>query len=270
MTVEDLTIEERIALLTKKYSAESGVYERLWAPGLRDMGRALIQRLDLREARAILEVGSGVGALLADIGELAPQAFVVGSDRAEGMLALAPRHFGLAVADTTALPFGKGSFDVVTMAFMLFHLPHPVDGLEEARRVLRPGGRAASVTWGDEEDWPVREVWADELERHGAGPVEGLLSLHEYVDTPEKMAMHLRDAGFDTIETWTGTLERAWTVESFVDFATGMSLPKRRFEALEPDVRPRFLAAATARIRRLPSSDFVSRSNVIFAVGVRR
>jgi SAM-dependent methyltransferase len=233
------------------------------------MGRALLDRLDLAGAGAVLDMGAGVGALLADIDERAPQSMVVGSDRAEGMLALAPRRFGLAVADATRLPFDTDSFDVVTMVFMLFHLPHPVDGLQEARRVLRRGGRAASTTWGEEETWPVMEVWNEELDRHGAAPPQGLHSLHEYVDTPEKMAMHLRDTGFGDIETWTGTLERPWDVESFVECTTGMTLAKRRFDTLDPDVRPRFVEAATARIQELPGSAFVSRSEVIFAVGTR-
>jgi ubiquinone/menaquinone biosynthesis C-methylase UbiE len=267
--LEDLSTEQRIALLTRTYSAEAGVYERRWAPGLREMGRALLDRLDLDGVRAVLDVGAGVGALLGDISERAPEAMVVGSDRAEGMLALASRRFGLAVGDATRLPFGPGSFDLVTMVFMLFHLPHPVDGLQEVRRILRLGGRAASTTWGDDETWPALEVWNDELGRYGADPPQGLHSLHEYVDTPEKMAMHLRDAGFGEIRTWTGTLERRWDVESFVERATGMAIGKRRFETLDPDVRPRFLEAATERLQALPDSALVSRSEVIFAVGRR-
>jgi ubiquinone/menaquinone biosynthesis C-methylase UbiE len=267
--VEDLTTEERIALLSQSYSAEAGVYERLWAPGLREMGRALLDRLDLAGVRSVLDAGTGVGALLGDISDRAQGAMVVGTDRAEGMVALAPRRFPLAVADATLLPFGTDSFDLVTMIFMLFHLPHPVDGLEEARRVLRPGGRVASTTWADEEAWPAMEVWSEEMDRHGADAPEGLHSLHEFVDTPEKMTMHLHDAGFSEVETWTGTLERSWNVESLVERVTGMAIGKRRFESLAPDVRPRFLDVATARLRELPASAFVSRSEVIFAVGTR-
>jgi ubiquinone/menaquinone biosynthesis C-methylase UbiE len=267
--IEDLTTEERIALLTQKYSAEAGIYERCWAAGLREMGRALLDRLDLDGVRAVLDVGAGVGALLGDISERAPEATVVGSDRAEGMVARAPRRFGLAVADAIRLPFPPGSFDLITMVFMLFHLPHPVDGLQEARRILRRGGRAASTTWGEDETWPALEVWSEELGRYGAAEPEGLHSLHEYVDTPEKMAMHLRDAGFGDIETWTGRLERRWDVESFVERATGMAIGKRRYETLDPAVRPRFLETATERIQALPASALVSRSEVIFAVGTR-
>jgi hypothetical protein len=113
------------------------------------------------------------------------------------------------------------------------------------------------------------EAWHEELDRHDAGASESLQSLHEYVDTPEKMAMHLRDAGFGDVKTWVGTLERRWDLDGFVEFATGMATAKRRFDTLEQRARRRFLEDAIARIRELPDSAFVNRSDVIFAVGTR-
>jgi len=44
-------------------------------------------------------------------------------------------------ADAQRLPFSDGSFDVVTVAFGLRNMPHPVRALSEAWRVLRPSGR---------------------------------------------------------------------------------------------------------------------------------
>jgi SAM-dependent methyltransferase len=42
--------------------------------------------------------------------------------------------------DMTHLPFGDGSFDLVVHSDTLEHVPNPVRGLSECRRVLRPGG----------------------------------------------------------------------------------------------------------------------------------
>ena len=214
-------------------------------------------------------MGTGVGALLPDIEAKAPGAVVVGCDRAEGMVSLAPRRFKLAVADATRLPLASDSFDAVTMIFMLFHLPHPVDGLAEARRTLRRGAPVATATWGEDEIWPACEVWNEELDRHGADPPEPLMSIHENVDNPEKMAMHLRDAGFTDIESWTETLRTEWSREGFIECMTGMANPKRRLDSLEPEVRPRFIAAGTERVNDLPASDFLHTAEVVFAVGKR-
>ena len=45
--------------------------------------------------------------------------------------------------DMTALPFGDGEFDMVVHSDTLEHVPRPVRGLSECRRVLKPGGFCA-------------------------------------------------------------------------------------------------------------------------------
>lgn len=49
----------------------------------------------------------------------------------------------VAVADGEVLPFPEGSFDYVTNLGSLEHFLHPLRGVQETRRVLRPGGQAA-------------------------------------------------------------------------------------------------------------------------------
>jgi len=45
-------------------------------------------------------------------------------------------------ADAMRLPFADGSMDVVAFSSVLHHIPDPAPALREARRVLKPGGRA--------------------------------------------------------------------------------------------------------------------------------
>jgi SAM-dependent methyltransferase len=45
--------------------------------------------------------------------------------------------------DMMALPFANGAFDLVVHSDTLEHVPEPVRGLAECRRVLRPGGACA-------------------------------------------------------------------------------------------------------------------------------
>ena len=74
---------------------------------------------------------------------------IVGCDFAQPMLAIARdkiRRLGapiaLAAADTVALPFPDGAFDLVAAAFGLRNLADREAGLREMARVLRPGGAA--------------------------------------------------------------------------------------------------------------------------------
>src|SRR5690349_8316777 len=101
----DLSVEERVRFLTERYSAEADVYERMWAGGLRNVGLELLEHLPLGEAGTVLDLGTGVGSLLPDIEAAAPNALILGVDRAEGMLRHSPRRFPIAVVDAMELPF---------------------------------------------------------------------------------------------------------------------------------------------------------------------
>jgi ubiquinone/menaquinone biosynthesis C-methylase UbiE len=69
---------------------------------------------------------------------------VVGLDLVPELLAegrkRAPANVELVEGDATALPFEAASFDLVTTARTLHHVPRPERLIAEAVRVLRPGG----------------------------------------------------------------------------------------------------------------------------------
>lgn len=125
-------------------SAYQAAFEGLTAQAAEE----LLDAADVKEGTRLLDVASGPGhvaGLAASRG-----ARVTGSDFSPAMLAIArAKHpeVEFRVADAEALPFEDGSFDAVTMAFLLGHLGHPDRALEEARRVLRPGGRLAASWW---------------------------------------------------------------------------------------------------------------------------
>lgn len=100
------------------------------------------------EARAI-DLCCGTGDLALELARLSA-GLVVGSDFCAPMLTRAQdkaRWQSLRVpvlaADTLALPFADGSFDVATVAFGFRNLANYRRGLEEIQRVLKPGGVAA-------------------------------------------------------------------------------------------------------------------------------
>jgi ubiquinone/menaquinone biosynthesis C-methylase UbiE len=93
-----------------------------------------------------LDLGCGTGRLsvwLASAG-----ATVTGIDFSEGMLEAARRKAGAETVRFLAhdlhqpLPFADGAFDRVVSGLVLEHLPEIDAFFAEARRVLRPGGRA--------------------------------------------------------------------------------------------------------------------------------
>ncbi len=132
------------------------------------------------------------------------------------MLRRAAGGFPRVVADAAQLPFATASYDVVVLAFMLFHVPVPATALAEVRRVLTPGGQVGVTTWGKDADIPALGVWNAELDRHGAPEALPLIAQHDLMDTPAKLRGLLEGAGFSaaSVELMPWSHGRAWRSSS--------------------------------------------------------
>jgi ubiquinone/menaquinone biosynthesis C-methylase UbiE/DNA-binding transcriptional ArsR family regulator len=121
----------------------------------------------LPEEWVVGDLGCGTGAMLP---VLAPHvARVIGVDAAEKMLAAArerARRFDnveLRAGALEALPLQAESLDAATMMLVLHHVAAPVEALQEAARVLKPGARLLIVDMAPHEHEEYRQrmghVW---------------------------------------------------------------------------------------------------------------
>jgi ubiquinone/menaquinone biosynthesis C-methylase UbiE len=108
----------------------------------------------LESGQRVLDVGCGPGTITIDLAGFVAPGLVVGVDAAADVVGQAESrrarqsepsvdHVRFATADTYALPFADGSFDVVHAHQVLQHLSEPVAALLQMRRVLRTNGIVA-------------------------------------------------------------------------------------------------------------------------------
>lgn len=100
-------------------------------------------------AAHILDVATGTGDLALAIARKLSDCTVVGVDLSPEMIEVArdkvskssvADRIALQVADVECLPFDDSSFDAVTVAFGVRNFQNIALGLEQIKRVLRPGG----------------------------------------------------------------------------------------------------------------------------------
>jgi ubiquinone/menaquinone biosynthesis C-methylase UbiE len=115
-------------------------------------GTALLDLLELRAGQRVLDVGCGTGRLAIEaLGRVGEAGRVVGVDPAASRIAIASRRrdarLALYIARAEDLSrFAPEEFDVVYLNSVLNWLRDKRRALEEAYRVLRPGGRLGIAT----------------------------------------------------------------------------------------------------------------------------
>jgi SAM-dependent methyltransferase len=204
------------------------------------------------EGRRVLDVGAGTG-IASRVALSRGAASAVAADLAPGMLRLREPGILAVVADAQALPFAADAFDLVVAAFSLGHLPDPVRGLREARRVAPVVlASAFDPSWAHPAKAAVDAAMAEFGFRSPDWYAE--LKGHEgRVEDPDGLARLAADAGWSTVDVARVDVETLVSdPAAMVDWRWGMAHLAPFVATLVPDVRARARAAAEAAVVGLP------------------
>jgi ubiquinone/menaquinone biosynthesis C-methylase UbiE len=125
-------------------------YDRFMGRFSEPLARVFADAVDIGTPAAVLDVGSGPGALTRVLVERCGAAAVSAVDPSEAFVAaLRMRHPGVdaRVASAEALPFADHVFDAVLAELVVHFMTDAAAGVREMVRVARPGGVVAACVW---------------------------------------------------------------------------------------------------------------------------
>jgi SAM-dependent methyltransferase len=252
------------------YALGADAYDETWSPVILPPAEAVVSRLHLVGAECVLDVGAGTGALTPALRVAAPRAAILSIDPAAEMLRYAQRERGVValLADAAALPVGDGVADAVLLAYVLFMLPKPFDGLREATRVLRPGGRAGTVTWASEEPSLAAKTWDATLDELAVEPIPPH-SNHAGLDTSDAVATLLRDADLVPEDVWYETVNSTFAPKDFWRLRTAHGSNGVRLARLDPARREIALRELRNRLSSLAPADYEFRGTLVCSVSTK-
>jgi demethylmenaquinone methyltransferase/2-methoxy-6-polyprenyl-1,4-benzoquinol methylase len=130
---------------------------------------AMVAAIDARPGERILDVATGTGMVARDLVRRY-DVEVVGLDQSPQMLAAARARLArspqlaarvtLLEGQAERLPFADGEFDHLTFTYLLRYVDDPDATLRELARVVAPGGRIATLEFGEPAGEPWHALWS--------------------------------------------------------------------------------------------------------------
>lgn len=180
---------------------EAGWQEQLWSAQ-----ESLLAEIEPQPGETVLDVSCGTGLVtipLADI--VKPGGSVTGVDLSEGMIKEATSrsaeqeidNITFARMDAEALDLPDNSFDLVICSLGLMYFPYPEKALKEMYRVLKPGGHAAALVWGERS----KCGWAEIFPITDRRVQSDVCPLFFQMGTGNTLLGHFKESGFEQAES---------------------------------------------------------------------
>jgi len=249
----------------RRWDDHVSLYEDVFEPLTQSFSEAAIEALAPDPRSRVLDSGAGAGGAALELARRGHS--VTAIDASPAMVARIKARASAAglmidalAMDGQDLAFSDASFDAALSVLGVILFPDAVRGLSELRRVVRPGGRIALITWTAPEAYElIGELRAAALSVLGSLPVRALPAQLRF---KERQAFHalFAGAGLPTAAISQVTAELvapspAWLAERLA-FAPGMAALLDGFGTAKPEV----LAAFRGRLEAMRGAERVALS----------
>jgi SAM-dependent methyltransferase len=237
------------------------LYEEVFEPVTLGLTLKAIEALGLKPGATVLDSGAGAGGAALELARRGTQVSAI--DASAGMVArilerAAAEGLRLEalVMDGQQLAFADASFDAALSVFGVILYPDAEAGVAEMRRVVKPGGHVALVTWTEPETYEL----ASELRAAAASVLgdlpRGTLPAQLRFTGRDRFQALFEAAGLVAIEIETVpaslTAPSAQWLAERVAFAPGMAAMLAGFDLRKSEVLAAFRARLETRFGKGP------------------
>jgi ubiquinone/menaquinone biosynthesis C-methylase UbiE len=144
-------------------------YEKFWQKQLRPAQDRMLEIAKLSAGEKIIDIACGSGLISFKAAEqTGSKGFLLGTDISDSMINICRQtaleknlsNISFERMDAEELKVKDGEYDVSLCALGLMYVPDPLKALKEMYRVVKPGGRAVALVWGQRDHCG----WADIFE----------------------------------------------------------------------------------------------------------
>ena len=174
--------------------------------------KEMVSRLEPKNINSVLEVACGTGQVTRLLRAKLPAARIVATDLNPAMIDVAKKivseqdKIEWLLADAQVLPYNDNTFDAVLFQFGIMFIPDKQKAINDAYRVLKPGGKFIFNTWDSIQNNPIIKITQEVVNSFFDVDPVTFWDIPFSMYNPEEHKKIMSDAGFKNITVQNVTL----------------------------------------------------------------
>jgi ubiquinone/menaquinone biosynthesis C-methylase UbiE len=143
-------------------------YEKFWQKQLKPTQDSMLEIANISVGEKLIDIACGSGLVSFRAAEQTGNSgFVLGNDISDGMINICRQiaaekklsNIAFERMDAEELKVNDNEYDAALCALGLMYVPDPLKALKEMYRVIKPGGRAVALVWGQRDHCGWAEIF---------------------------------------------------------------------------------------------------------------